>query len=34
VLGVSRPPSGTLYFGNTAGSIPDHSGTSNLFVAS
>jgi Kef-type K+ transport system membrane component KefB/nucleotide-binding universal stress UspA family protein len=34
VLGVSRRPGDTLYFGNTASSILDHSNTSNLFVAS
>ena len=32
--GVSRRPSDTLYFGNTASSILDNSPTSNLFVAS
>ena len=34
VLGVGRRPGDTLYFGNTASSILDHSNTSNLFVAS
>ena len=34
VLGVSKRPGETLYFGNTATSILDHSDTSNLFVAS
>jgi len=34
VLGVSRRPGDTLYFGNTASSILDRSNTSNLFVAS
>jgi Kef-type K+ transport system membrane component KefB/nucleotide-binding universal stress UspA family protein len=34
VLGVSRRPGDTLYFGNTASSILDNSTTSNLFVAS
>jgi Kef-type K+ transport system membrane component KefB/nucleotide-binding universal stress UspA family protein len=34
VLGVSRRPGDTLYFGNTASSILDNSHTSNLFVAS
>jgi Kef-type K+ transport system membrane component KefB/nucleotide-binding universal stress UspA family protein len=34
VVGVSRRPGEALYFGNTAASILDHSGTSNLFVAS
>jgi nucleotide-binding universal stress UspA family protein len=34
VLGVSRRPGETLYFGNTATSILDHLDTSNLFVAS
>jgi nucleotide-binding universal stress UspA family protein len=34
VLGVSRRPGDTLYFGDTASSILDNSHTSNLFVAS
>ena len=34
VLGVSRRPGDTLFFGNTAAAILDHSETSNLFVAS
>ncbi len=34
VLGVSRRPGDTLNFGNTASSVLDRSGTSNLFVAS
>jgi Kef-type K+ transport system membrane component KefB/nucleotide-binding universal stress UspA family protein len=34
VLGVSRRPGDTLFFGNTAASVLDHSETSNLFVAS
>ncbi len=34
VLGVSRRPGDTLFFGNTAASVLDHSDTSNLFVAS
>jgi Kef-type K+ transport system membrane component KefB/nucleotide-binding universal stress UspA family protein len=34
VLGVSRRPGDTLFFGNTAASVLDHSQTSNLFVAS
>jgi nucleotide-binding universal stress UspA family protein len=34
VLGVSKRPGETLYFGNTATSVLDHSETSNLFVAS
>ena len=34
VLGVSRRPDETLYFGNMATSILDHSDSSNLFVAS
>jgi Kef-type K+ transport system membrane component KefB/nucleotide-binding universal stress UspA family protein len=34
VLGVSRRPGDTLFFGNTAAAVLDHSDTSNLFVAS
>jgi K+:H+ antiporter len=34
VLGVSRRPGDTLFFGNTAGAVLDHSVISNLFVAS
>ena len=34
VLGVSRRPGDTLFFGNTAASVLDRSDTSNLFVAS
>jgi Kef-type K+ transport system membrane component KefB/nucleotide-binding universal stress UspA family protein len=34
VLGVSRRPGDTLFFGNTASAILDRSETSNLFVAS
>ena len=34
VLGVSRRPSETLYFGNTATAILDRADTANLFVAS
>jgi nucleotide-binding universal stress UspA family protein len=34
VLGVSRRPGDTLFFGNTAASVLDHSDISNLFVAS
>jgi Kef-type K+ transport system membrane component KefB/nucleotide-binding universal stress UspA family protein len=34
VLGVSRRPGDTLFFGNTAASLLDRSDTSNLFVAS
>jgi nucleotide-binding universal stress UspA family protein len=34
VLGVSRRPGDTLFFGNTAASVLDRSGTSNLFIAS
>jgi Kef-type K+ transport system membrane component KefB/nucleotide-binding universal stress UspA family protein len=34
VLGVSRRPGDTLFFGNTAASVLDRSATSNLFVAS
>jgi Kef-type K+ transport system membrane component KefB/nucleotide-binding universal stress UspA family protein len=34
VLGVSRRPGDTLFFGNTAAAILDRSETSNLFVAS
>jgi len=34
VLGVSRRPGDTLYFGNTAAAVLDRSETSNLFVAS
>jgi nucleotide-binding universal stress UspA family protein len=34
VLGVSRRPGDTLFFGNTATAIFDRSETSNLFVAS
>jgi Kef-type K+ transport system membrane component KefB/nucleotide-binding universal stress UspA family protein len=34
VLGVTRRPSETLFFGNTAAAVLDHSETSNLFVAS
>jgi nucleotide-binding universal stress UspA family protein len=34
VLGVSRRPGDTLFFGNTAAMILDRSETSNLFVAS
>jgi len=34
VLGVSRRRGDTLFFGNTAASVLDRSGTSNLFVAS
>jgi nucleotide-binding universal stress UspA family protein len=34
VLGVSRRPGDTLFFGNTAAAVLDHSETSNLFVAS
>ncbi len=34
VLGVGRRPGETLYFGNTAAAVLDHSDTSNLFVAS
>ena len=33
VLGVSRRPGDTLFFGNTAATVLDHSETSNLFVA-
>jgi nucleotide-binding universal stress UspA family protein len=33
VLGVSRRPGETLYFGNTAAAVLDRSATSNLFVA-
>jgi nucleotide-binding universal stress UspA family protein len=34
VLGVSRRPGDTLFFGNTAAAVLDHSETSNLFIAS
>jgi len=34
VLGVSRRPGETLFFGNTAASVLDRSAISNLFVAS
>jgi Kef-type K+ transport system membrane component KefB/nucleotide-binding universal stress UspA family protein len=34
VLGVSRRPGDTLFFGNTAAAVLDRSHTSNLFVAS
>jgi Kef-type K+ transport system membrane component KefB/nucleotide-binding universal stress UspA family protein len=34
VLGVSRRPGDTLFFGNTAAAVLDRSQTSNLFVAS
>jgi Kef-type K+ transport system membrane component KefB/nucleotide-binding universal stress UspA family protein len=34
VLGVSRRPGETLFFGNTATSVLDRSATSNLFIAS
>jgi nucleotide-binding universal stress UspA family protein len=34
VLGVSRRPGETLFFGDTAASVLDGSDTSNLFVAS
>jgi nucleotide-binding universal stress UspA family protein len=34
VLGVSRRPGETLFFGNTAAAVLEHSATSNLFVAS
>jgi nucleotide-binding universal stress UspA family protein len=34
VLGVSRRPGETLFFGNTAESVLDRSDISNLFVAS
>ncbi len=34
VLGVSRRPGDTLFFGNTAAAVLDRSETSNLFVAS
>ena len=34
VLGVSRRPGDTLFFGDTAASVLDRSGTSSLFVAS
>jgi nucleotide-binding universal stress UspA family protein len=34
ILGVSRRPGETLFFGNTAASILEHSATSNLFIAS
>jgi Kef-type K+ transport system membrane component KefB/nucleotide-binding universal stress UspA family protein len=34
VLGVSRRPGDTLFFGNTAASVLNRSDTSNLFVAS
>ncbi len=34
VLGVSRRPGDSLFFGNTAAAVLDHSETSNLFVAS
>ncbi len=34
VLGVSRRPGETLFFGNTATAVLDHSKVSNLFVAS
>jgi nucleotide-binding universal stress UspA family protein len=34
VLGVSRRPGETLFFGNTAASVLDRSNTANLFVAS
>jgi K+:H+ antiporter len=34
VLGVSRRPGDTLFFGDTAAAVLDGSGTSNLFVAS
>ena len=34
VLGVSRRPGDTLFFGNTAAAVLDRSATSNLFVAS
>ena len=34
VLGVSRRPGETLFFGNTAAALLDRSDTSNLFVAS
>jgi K+:H+ antiporter len=34
VLGVSRRPGDTLFFGNTATAVLDRSETSNLFVAS
>ena len=34
VLGVSRRPGDTLYFGNTAAAVLDHSDASKLFVAS
>jgi nucleotide-binding universal stress UspA family protein len=34
VLGVSRRPGETLFFGDTAASVLEHSDTSNLFVAS
>jgi Kef-type K+ transport system membrane component KefB/nucleotide-binding universal stress UspA family protein len=34
VLGVSRRPGDSLFFGNTAAAVLDHSDTSNLFVAS
>jgi nucleotide-binding universal stress UspA family protein len=33
VLGVSRRPGETLFFGNTAAAVLDRSATSNLFVA-
>ena len=33
VLGVSRRPGETLFFGNTAAAVLDRSGTSNLFIA-
>ena len=34
VLGVSRRPGETLFFGNTATAVLDRSKVSNLFVAS
>ena len=34
VLGVSRRPGDTLFFGDTAASVLERSDTSNLFVAS
>jgi nucleotide-binding universal stress UspA family protein len=34
VLGVSRRPGDTLFFGDTAATVLERSATSNLFVAS
>ena len=34
VLGVSRRPGDTLFFGNTAAAVLDRSDTSKIFVAS